>query len=116
MERGERAVHDEHGTAEVAKTPSVPQAHSDMGVGDKIRHHQQGSFTSFHASSPMEVDDPSFSMSPTQAVGDMSMGPGPSTPVFSVSSVRGPRMSTGTNAAPAFSNNFSFSASNRGAD
>ncbi len=43
----------------------------------------------------------------------MSQGPGPSAPVFSASSVRGPRMSTGTNATPASINNFSFSASNR---
>jgi len=38
MERGERAVHNEHGVSGVAKTPSVPHAHSDMGVGDNIRH------------------------------------------------------------------------------
>jgi len=73
----------------------------------------------------MEADEPSFSIPPTQAagstafsvphmqvVGGMSTG-STSAPVFYVSSVRGPRMFTGTYTAPASSNNFLFSASNR---
>ena len=135
MERGERAVYNEHGVAGVAKTPSVPQAHSNMSVGDNIRHHQ-GTRTP----SRMEVDEPSFSVPPTQAFGSASFSVPPtqafgsasfsvpptqavggmstgstSAPVFSASSVKGPRMSTGTSAAPASGSSFSFSASNRGA-
>jgi len=45
----------------------------------------------------------------------MAPGPGPSTPVFPASSVKGPRMSTRTNATPASGSSFSFSASNHGA-
>ena len=135
MERGERAVYNEHGVAGVAKTPSVPQAHSNMSVGDNIRHHQ-GTRTP----SRMEVDEPSFSVPPTQAFGSASFSVPPtqafgsgsfsvpptqvvggmstgstSAPVFSASSVKGPRMSTGTSAAPASGSSFSFSASVRGA-
>jgi hypothetical protein len=106
------AMHNEHGVAGVAKTPSVPQAHSDMGVGDNIRHHwelrppptqkDQGT----QAPSRMEVD------APQHAVGDMSTGPWPSAPVIYASSVKGPRMSTGVNPASASG---SSSVGNRGA-
>ena len=102
QERGEKAYHNEHGVAGLAKTPSIPHAHNDMGVGDNIQYHQQSPFTSFQASSPMDVNEPSFSVPPTpavgstssfsvpptQVVGDMSTGPGPSAPVFSASSVK----------------------------
>jgi len=84
MERGERAVHNEHGVSGAATTPSAPQAHSEMSVGNNVPHHQDT-----HAPSRMEVDEPSFSVPPTQAVGGMSTGSGPSTPVFSASSMRG---------------------------
>ncbi len=71
MERGERAAHTEHGVAGVAKTPSVSQAHIEMGVGDNIRYHQ-----GTQVPSRMEVDEQRL------AVGDMSTGPEPSAPVF----------------------------------
>ncbi len=87
MERGERAVYNEHGVAGSAKTPTVPQAHSEMSIGDNIMH-PQGT----HVPSRMEVDEPSFSVPPTQAFGSASFSVPPTQAVGG--------MSTGSTSAP----------------